>query len=66
MKIFINIPIRLADGTNIDINAPTTINGPNGMYSSIFLIFVINNITLNTAPIKNETNVIANQMRIRR
>ena len=41
------------------MNVPITIKGPNGMYSSIFLIFVVNNITLNIAPIKNETSVIA-------
>ena len=41
------------------INAPITINGPKGMYSSIFLIFVANNIILNNAPIKNDNNVTA-------
>ena len=41
------------------MNVPNTIKGPNGMYSSIFLIFVINNIILSIAPIKNDSNVIA-------
>lgn len=40
------------------MNVPRTINGPNGIYSSIFFIFVANNIILNIAPIKNDTNVI--------
>ena len=41
------------------MNVPNTIKGPNGMYSSIFLILVINNIILSIAPIKNDSNVIA-------
>ena len=40
------------------INVAITINGPKGMYSSDFFIFVINKITLNIAPIRKETNVI--------
>ena len=40
------------------INVPNTINGPNGIYSSIFLIFVANKSILNIAPIKNDINVI--------
>ena len=40
------------------MNVAITINGPNGIYSSDFFIFVINNTMLSIAPIKKDTNVI--------
>ena len=48
----------VSNGTYILINVPITINGPNGIYSLDFLIFVINSNTLNIAPIKNDNSVI--------
>ena len=44
------------------INVAITINGPNGIYSSDFFIFVISNTILSIAPIKNETNVITTML----
>ena len=40
------------------INDEITINGPNGMYSSDFLIFVISNKILKIAPIRKDNKVI--------
>ena len=47
-----------SNGTYILINVANTINGPNGMYSSDFLILVINKTMLRIAPIKKDTSVI--------
>ena len=58
MKIFIKMFFIVSNGTYILINVPITINGPNGIYSLDFLIFVINSNTLNIAPIKNDNSVI--------
>ena len=40
------------------INDAITINGPNGIYSSDFLIFVASNKMLRTAPIRKDTKVM--------
>lgn len=45
-------------GTNIVINVLITINGPNGIYSSVFFILVISKMMLKIAPIKNEISDI--------
>ena len=42
------------NGTTIAINVAITINGPNGMYSSVFFIFVANKNMLIIAQIKNK------------
>ena len=49
----------VSNGTYILINVPITINGPNGIYSLDFLIFVINSNTLNIAPIKNDNSAVS-------
>ena len=58
VNILSNISFIVSNGTYILINVPITIKGPNGIYSLDFLIFVISNIILKTAPIKNDNNVI--------
>ena len=40
------------------INDAITINGPNGMYSSDFFIFVASNKMLRIAPIRKDSNII--------
>ena len=56
--MFINIIVIVLYGTNITINVAITINGPNAMYWSIFLIFVARKMILKIAPIKKDNNVI--------
>ena len=56
--MFNNIIVIVLYGTNITINVAITINGPNAMYWSIFLIFVARKIMLKIAPIKKDNNVI--------
>lgn len=50
--MFSNIFNKNPYGTNKTMNEAITINGPNGIYSSVVFIFVNNNMTLITAPIK--------------
>ena len=54
VNIVISVFANKLNGTNILINVEITINGPNGIYSSDFLILVTIRITPITAPIKND------------
>ncbi len=48
-----NIITNILYGTNVVIKAAITINGPNGMYSSVFFFFVARRNMLIIAPSKN-------------
>lgn len=58
VKIFNKIFIITEYGTNITINVPITINGPKGIYSSVFFILVTSKNILKIAPIRNERSDI--------
>ena len=58
MNICNNIFFIVSKGTYILINVPMTMNGPNGIYSLDFFIFVTNKIMLKIAPIKKDNSVI--------
>ena len=58
VKIYINVFFICSNGIYMLINVAITMNGPNGMYSSDFFIFVTNKPILKMAPIKNDTSVI--------
>jgi len=57
MKYFYNIENgynnKISNGTNMTINDAIIINGPNGIYSSLFFFLETSKIILITAPNKN-------------